>query len=483
MNMKQVTAWVKTNWLIVVSCVVFVAAVIVGPLVGSRMMKGVQERVTKEVASDHGALGRESVEYTVPDPARPGQVLITQSFPVHEQRTERFKNLRERLQIETSRVWEDALRFNKAEHGVLVEGLFPEPSVENQRVLPGEFAKAYILRAHQALLESIGAGMPPDAQKVLLDLQTVYNSRRTQLLENQGGGELKPEQQKELTDELQARRLNKYSTRAADIALYADVSVFNLPPLPTERPSLATCWDWQVRYWIHEDIVKALARANSVGSGERGVPGAVVKRIVNVAVEDRADEQTGQRGRDPYGLGGDPYDPDPYAGERYGGAPADPYAEGAGEPAPAAAEEPGEDIAPRDFTQSVTGRFSGPGSGNKHYDVRYVNVEVVASSEHLPLFLDALSQTNFMTVVDLDLTAIDPNAHLGAGFYYGRDPVVTAKLRMETLWFREWTKALMPPEVRERRGVAAPAEAAPAPAPGGPRPAPPEDDPLEGGGG
>src|SRR5690606_23142323 len=163
-----------------------------------------------------------------------------------------------------------------------------------------------ILQAHQDLLQRIGAGMPPAPEKVLTDLQTYYNSQMMRILAGREGNELTPEEKAALTEDLQRMRLGKYSQRASDVSVYADVGVFNLPPLPTVSPSLAQCWDWQVRYWIHADLVEAVAKANQVASGDRGVPGAVVKRLVSVMVEDRATATSEDR-MDPHSYGGDPY--------------------------------------------------------------------------------------------------------------------------------------------------------------------------------
>lgn len=477
MNMQKVTSWAKANWLIILSCVVLVAALVAGPLIGSRMSKGLQQRVSKEVEADNQALGRDRIDYTVPDPTSPGAALVTTSLTPHALHNQRFGELRERLQRETGGVWERARDHNKNGHELLIEGLFPKPSVADERVLPAQFAEAYIVRAHRQLLEEIGARMPPDPAAVMTELQNYYNNQVMRIVENRAGNELSPEEQAELTEAMQNMRLGMYSQRASDSTVYADVSVFNLPELPKVSPTLVQCWDWQVRYWIHQDIVRAVAKANEARSGDRGVPGAVVKRLVNVLVEDRDAEAGGSAPLDPYGS--DPYGgyggPDPYGSDPYGAGGADPYATG-GDPAAAGAAEAGPEIAPRDYGVSVTGRTSAAGSQNKHYDVRYVNVQAIVSSERLPMFLDAIAQTNFMTVVDMDLATINPAEHLNAGFYYGRDPVVSVSLRIETLWFREWTKPLMPAQVRENRGIPAPAPAAAPPMAPSPRPSGGDDD-------
>ena len=186
---------------------------------------------------------------------------------------------------------------------------------------------------------------------------------------------------------------------------------------PTVKPSAAQCWDWQERYWIHQDICAAISEANKSASGQ-GVPGAVVKRIVRISAR-----------------------PSAFMG-----------AEGhAGSVMPT---EAGTDKAPLDYARSITGRYSGPGTNNKWFDVRNARVEVIVSSRRLPELFDALARTNFMSVLDMDLFRVDPIEELKSGYFYsGDDPVVRAVLEVETVWLREWRKDLMPLDVRKALGL------------------------------
>jgi hypothetical protein len=106
------------------------------------------------------------------------------------------------------------------------------------------------------------------------------------------------------------------------------------------------------------------------------------------------------------------------------------------------------------------------------YDLRQVMVTAVVSAKSLPKWLDAIAKTNFMTVLDMDVEAIDAFEHLKAGYYYGNDPVVTVKLVIETAWLREWTKKYMPADVRAELGIAPDAPPVDPAAPGAPNAAP-----------
>ena len=84
---------------------------------------------------------------------------------------------------------------------------------------------------------------------------------------------------------------------------------------------------------------------------------------------------------------------------------------------------------------------------------------VVASSK-LPTLVDAISATNFMTVIGLDFSEVEPWADLERGFYYGPEHVVKATIDVETIWLRSWTEPQMPQVVKDAlSGVAATAEA------------------------
>ena len=106
---------------------------------------------------------------------------------------------------------------------------------------------------------------------------------------------------------------------------------------------------------------------------------------------------------------------------------------------------------------SLTGRVSGIETDNQLYDVRHIEAEMIIATRHIPLFLNALATTNFMTVLDIDLERVEPLADLAEGYYYGEDHVVKARFLIESLWLREWVAPLMPPEVRGPRGIEDPA--------------------------
>ena len=80
-----------------------------------------------------------------------------------------------------------------------------------------------------------------------------------------------------LNQELLEQRLGRYMQHASEISFYAD-PVQTFPEVPTAVPNplppLSRMWDWQMRYWIHGDILRAITEANKVAGG--GTPSVLI---------------------------------------------------------------------------------------------------------------------------------------------------------------------------------------------------------------
>ncbi len=440
--MNKAMVWLKSNWVIVLLTVVSLAVIPTAWYFADGMRAKVREDLQKKVTGDVQEVTNSKVQYHLINVV--GDKMLDKTMEPNKVFTEWYRTEWEKIRSRTGTVSNAALEFNKAEHKLLVGDLFPDPKDFIAEAKLREFAAAYV-RAHPDLLRSINAGEPQDPA-VLGAILTDYQTAEIERIRNQSGKEPTDEEKQRLATALRDLRVREYQRRSAEIGVYAGPYVFAGVPTapPTVKPSAAQCWDWQERYWIHEDICRAIAEANKGGSG-LGVPGSVVKRIVKVSVL-----------------------PAPFLGNE-------------GQSVSAASTEPGTDKAPVDYSHSLTGRVSGPGSNNKWYDVRRVTVEVVISSQRMPEFFDALARTNFMTVLDMDVFRVDPVEELKNGYYYGpSDPVVRAVFEVETIWLREWRKDLMPLDVRKALGLVEgiAGEEQPAAAP-----PPPRRNPPGGGGG
>ena len=107
------------------------------------------------------------------------------------------------------------------------------------------------------------------------------------------------------------------------------------------------------------------------------------------------------------------------------------------------------DVAPSsDFSISLTGRQS-----NELYDVRPVELVVVMETAELPQLVNALARQNFITITDLKLQPTSAFEAADFGYMFGDQPVSLVTMTLETIWFRKWTAAWMPQDVRDALGV------------------------------
>jgi len=412
--MNNMMKWLKSNWLIELLTVVALAVIPTAWYFADGMRTKVREDLQKKVQADAQEVANSKVQYHLINVV--GDKMLEKSIEPNKVFTEWYRAEWEKIRSRTGTVSGAALTFNKEGHEILIPDLFPDPQEFIADAKLRQFAAAYI-RAHPELLRSINAGEPQEPAvigAVLADHQLAETER----IKNQTGQDPTDAEKEQIASTLRDIRLREYQRRAAEISVYAGPYVFAGVPTtaPTVRPSAAQCWDWQERYWIHQDICRAIAEANK-GSSGAGIPASVVKRIVKISAAPAA------------------------------------YLTSDGQPGPATPTESGTDKAPVDFAWSITGRLSGPGSNNKWYDVRPVTVEVVVASQRIPEFFDALSHTNFMSVIDMDLFRVDPIEELKNGYYYGDESVVRAVLYVETIWLREWRTGFMPLDVRESLGL------------------------------
>lgn len=413
--MNNAIGWLKGNWVIVVLTVLSLAVIPTAWYFSNGMRLKVRDDLQKKITTDMQEIGNPSVQYNLMDVV--GDKILEKRMEPNKAATDWYRTEWDKIRSRTGTVSDAALTFNKAEHKILVEGVFPDPQEYTAEAKLREFAAAYI-RANRDLLKLMNAGEPMEPvviNAMLADFQVAEYER----VKNQTGRDPNEEEKSQVAIALRDMRIREYQRRASEIGVYAGIYSFEGVPVvpPTAKPTAAQCWDWQERYWIHQDICRAIADANGGASGN-GVPASVVKRVIKIAAR-----------------------PAVFVGAE-------------GQNASASPTETGTDKAPVDFGRSLTGRFSGPASNNKWYDVRSVQVQIIVSARRLPEFFDALARTNFMTVLDMDLFRVDPLEELRNGYFYGNDdPVIRAVLEVETVWLREWRSDLMPMDVRKSLGL------------------------------
>ncbi len=463
--MKKILPWLKTNWLLTVMAVLMLAAIPTGWYFSSSWRKSMLTEREKLAADLSAKLAKAKVSYNVSSPV-PSVNSITANQEANSKVTEFFGNQKAKFEEEAKRVVAlasthnagpaDANRFTP-----LIADIFPVPRNADQNRQIVAFTKELAgtpgkPSAYQRLLNSINAGMPPDRKKVGLDLNERAIREREMVKGTNPSRELTKEEVDIIVKKLSDQRIAAYQQVASRYSVYASMESFPNNPakilraVPSEPPSLATCFSWQADFWLVSEVFEAVKNANvpAGATAPVSIDRGAVKRIQLIDF-------------DSYIKTRDENDP-------YSNASATP----AGKAAPSTPVDGSSAMIPPRFAESVTGRWGG--KDNKLYDVRYCKLYLVAASARIPEVLNAISQSNFMTVVDLDIKDIDVWADLQEGFYYGDEHVVQLTLELEVVWLKSWLAPMVPPGGREQlglppiEGLAAPeAKDGPGPGPAG----------------
>jgi len=427
---NNVLTWVKTNWLIVVFCTVMLISLIAGYIGSNTWAKSQREDFQTRVAAQMSQVQGAKVNYAIPT-LTPTEQAVSDSGPPNTAKTNWFAE-RIRRRVEQAQalvgVAEDFNRgrnqagTNRIEHTPLIQGLFPAPADERigttlrfdfrDTVIGKDGAPSAIAR----LLQRYGAGPASDLNRVAAVLGDLQDREREAVV-TQTGSEPSQEQSDRIKAMLTERRIQEFQRASRDHSMYADERAFVGSTIPiggstyTGAPPLDTCFAWQWDYWVASDILAALALANTDADGLRTeLENSVVKRLMSIVIQ-------------PIRLTGPSF------------------------------EDQGSGLAPAPPPPTITNR---PDPANQDYDIRYVTLKMVVSSERLPALFDALARTNYMSVIDLDTKEVDAWSDLRSGFYYGTEHVVEATIKVETVWLRSWTGPWMPQSVRTALGVVVP---------------------------
>jgi hypothetical protein len=357
-------------------------------------------------------------------------------FMVNDDLLTKYKEAIGKVSEDAAAVRTEALAFNRKDHQPLMADVFPEPDFGQREVIPQRFHER-LIAAYDEMLADAKAGSPPDLESLREKLEGMRNRFITQDLKKDINAPLEPEEDKRLKEMLSEARLAMYREEAARVGVYASTGAFMVPAWDQSRlPSPAQMFNWQWQYWVVEDVLGAVKRANDKSQSVMDAP---VKQVLGVVVRDLpavAAEVEGSAIPPPSGQGGfgdagmsamPPSGGDDMAGAMGG-------AGGSGQ---------------RDYSMSFTGLVS-----NDLFDVVPVDLGLIVETARLPEVLDALSRYNFMTITNLRIEPTDAFAATERGLYYGPEPVCSVTMTLETVWLREWTTPFMPPVTRTALGIA-----------------------------
>lgn len=456
--MKNVLAWIKANLLIVVFSALIILT-LPAAFVGSSMWsQSIHTKRADEAQKALKSIDDAKMAYQIPAVMPGGQEVSEKRFPNTELNALVAKE-RKKLMDAAKTVAQQAEDFNRGvgalaeavgrqPHKPLVEGLFPKPADgQSATALTTQFVDKLVDRKDKPsvyaklLRDVLNAGEPVDPARLGQQLSTTRSTEIQKLLGNSGNDRLSPEQQKVLDERLLEVRRQAYLSRAGEISVYANMSMFPIEgsagvsgsvipkAIPATPPGISLAFQWQMDYWLIRDLLAAVRIANSsTGGGLARLNDSVVKRIDKIEIEQ------------------------PFAVHTGSADPNDPAAAAASTPATTVDQLTG--LVPTDLNLSVTGRKSSP--QNPLYDVRRASMTMVVSTARLRELFNAFAKANFMTVVDMDLFEVDVAADLDQGYFYGNESVVRAKIVVETVWLRGWTEGQFPPGVRKQLGLALP---------------------------
>ena len=217
-------------------------------------------------------------------------------------------------------------------------------------------------------------------------------------------------------------------------------------------------WESQIEFWVQQDIVEMLRRANRIGQviGTDADGNEITGNVLNGVAKRLlyCDITPGYIGLH---VAGSLSNLDPQTGAARSTR-STPGTRGHGQVTPRYPKPP--EAAPVGAGSAVTANyFFGPtGRASNHvFDVRQVHLTLHVDFQKLPQLYNAIASVNYMTVLDQRITSVDEFdfGTLGGPFLYGEGDTVQIELVLETLWLRSWTAPLMPEKVQEYLGVGA----------------------------
>ena len=422
--MNKVLPLLKSHWIILVCLIVPVGAIAAGWIFSSGWNASIKENLDQSIQKDTRSLDglTQNFEIQQLDPAQPSLnfAMVPNSTTV-ELAGEKLKSNIE----QSDRIKQLAFEHNKRGKSLLIDGpnpedkLFPKPVNTAAKLRKLSEILTVWPQAHADLLEDVQAGPTLDVDRTIQQLEEFREQQIASIVGDRVEQSLDEQEEASVEKRVSERRVELARARAAEIAFYAEPGVFlgvhSLEEAAAiERVVLPQAWDWQHRYWVHEDIVRALRDANTEQSAGFFIPvhRAPVKRLVSIQVEDWS----------------------------FGDAPESP-------PVSASQE------IPLDYSRSAAGLTSWPESPNALYDTRSATLVIHASSASVQRVLESLQSRNFVQITGLSMAEVDEFAAFKQGYDYGTDHVIELTITLETVWLREWTKDTMPPEVRSALGV------------------------------
>ncbi len=464
--MKNALAWIKSNLVTVLSAVLILASIGVIAWAVSHGGASAQEasaEVSKMVKTLDG-YGNVSVPFPPADVDAPPEDIT--GVTINPATLKHLGEVYGKMSSEYTETFKPFLRVNSEGHYLLVPGVLPTTEANHLRheartAYRGAFEQMFEpYEESQPDAPRLNAAGPLNPEELQQELARVEEGYRPSTYNNTGGsgGNLSESDRKAIQGQKAERAEEMLIERARQYHLYADTNILSPGfPFQVEGWSLATglplfkqIWEGHLELWVQQDIVRAIGIANQVDQPDRSVIEAPVKRLISI------DVIPGYVGLDTMGgmgvAGSDKASARGGGAGVYAGGGAS-FAGGAAGAAATAVMSTGSPDAPLsvDYNTGPSARTS-----NVIYDVKHARMVAIVDYQQLPKLFDAISEVNFMTVLDCQIKDVDEYEALLEGYVYGSGDAVRVDMLIETIWLREWTSQLMPDNVKTQLGIAAP---------------------------
>ncbi len=466
--MKSVLSWIKSNLMIVLSGVLILASV--GVIVWAVSLGGASaEKASAEVKKmtrELDSFSNVDVPFPPADVDAPPEDIS--GVTINEATLKHLGEVYGKMNSEYEQTYVPFVQINQDGHRLLVPGVLPTTEASHLR----HEARTAYREAFEQMFEPydesrpdeprLNAAGPLSPDELQFELQRVEEGYRPSTYNSAGAGGLSESDRKAIEGQKAERAEEMLVERARQIHLYADPHIQS-PGFPFQvggwslaagLPSLNQIWEGHMELWIQQDIARAIGIANDVDQPDSSVIEAPVKRLISIDVIPGfvgidttggmgvagTIKSGGTGGSDYGGAGG-------YGGMQSAGG----YGGATSAEAASAVASSGSPDSPLsvDYNAGPSGRTS-----NVIYDVRHARMVAVVDYQQLPKLFDAISEVNFMTVLDCQIKDVDEYRALLEGYVYGQGDAVQVDLLIETIWLREWTSQLMPEKIKTKLGIA-----------------------------
>ncbi len=352
--------------------------------------------------------------------------------------------------------------------GMPMAGMLPNPPryLTTRRAFRRQYRRLFVNSKQNkfCFLTRLDAGQPPSANRI----SALVNARLKRMEDAmpqgfQSSGTASTSEQKKIENAIIRRQV---FLAAAKCKVYARRDCFQERNFVLSRhlPTSSQIYEAFVDSWIQSDIVNAIVAMNQTSANVSLSP---VKRLIRITIgTDAPAALTGGQSQSGKGavlvsdgrlfLGALPAQststPGGFTGGQMPGMPPGGFGVPGGFGAPGGYPGMPGGAAPGGATASATtGAILTNHFSNAKHQVTLVALSVVVQADKINDFINQLyRENNGYTVLQMNMTSVDPIHAITEGYVYGKVPVVRVDILMEALFCTPWNEPLMPPAYRAR---------------------------------